>query len=159
MFPLTSIFFFSTRPTTIYQLLFREDVITLQNPHGLPSASIPNPTAVAQVVKSEQTVTTEPTVHRAVTAVKAKGAVPCMIIVSLLRRQLTLISGNISPYSSGMPGASLTSTSVDPSQTTSSKLLWDEVCIVPFCYIDLLRHADGLTGGIDVRRHLKVLER
>lgn len=29
-----------------------------------------------------------------------------------------------------MPGASLTSTSIDPSQTTSSKLLWDEVCIV-----------------------------
>lgn len=34
-------------------------------------------------------------------------------------------AGNISPYSSGAPGASLTSTSVDP-QTQSSKLLWDE---------------------------------
>lgn len=34
-------------------------------------------------------------------------------------------SGNISPYSTGAPGASLTSTSVDP-QTQSSKLLWDE---------------------------------
>jgi peptidyl-prolyl cis-trans isomerase-like protein 2 len=34
--------------------------------------------------------------------------------------------GNISPYSSGAPGASLTSTSVDP-QTQNSQLLWDEV--------------------------------
>lgn len=34
-------------------------------------------------------------------------------------------SGNVSPYSTGAPGASLTSTSVDP-QTQSSKLLWDE---------------------------------
>src|ERR1700722_10303010 len=33
--------------------------------------------------------------------------------------------GNISPYSSGASGASLTSTSVDPQ--ASSKLLWDEV--------------------------------
>lgn len=36
------------------------------------------------------------------------------------------MSGNVSPYSSGAPGASLTSTSVDP-QTQSSQLLWDEV--------------------------------
>jgi hypothetical protein len=36
-------------------------------------------------------------------------------------------SGNISPYSSGAPGASLTSTSVDP-QTATSRLVWDEVC-------------------------------
>ncbi|KAF8807702.1 cyclophilin-like protein [Phlegmacium glaucopus] len=86
------------------------DVITLQNPHGLPAASIPNPTAITKVVKTEKTTTTGPEAPRAVTAVKAKANVPW----------------NISPYSSGMPGASLTSTSVDPSQTTSSKLLWDE---------------------------------
>jgi hypothetical protein len=36
-------------------------------------------------------------------------------------------SGNISPYSSGAPGASLTSTSVDP-QTATARLVWDEVC-------------------------------
>lgn len=35
-------------------------------------------------------------------------------------------TGNASPYSTGLPGASLTSTSVDP-QTKSSQLLWDEV--------------------------------
>ncbi|KAK1233021.1 cyclophilin peptidyl-prolyl cis-trans isomerase Cyp8 [Marasmius sp. AFHP31] len=47
-----------------------------------------------------------------VTSTKAKEAVPW----------------NISPYSSGLPGASLTSTSVDPQTVggNSSKLLWDE---------------------------------
>lgn len=39
----------------------------------------------------------------------------------------TNTTGNISPYSSGMAGASLTSTSVDISEASSSKLLWDEV--------------------------------
>lgn len=34
-------------------------------------------------------------------------------------------TGNVSPYSSGMPGASLTSTSVDPTLETS-RLVWDE---------------------------------
>lgn len=33
--------------------------------------------------------------------------------------------GNVSPYSSGLPGASLTSTSVDPT-TESHRLVWDE---------------------------------
>ena len=33
--------------------------------------------------------------------------------------------GNISPYSTGLPGASLTSTSVDP-ETETSRLVWDE---------------------------------
>ena len=63
---------------TIHQLLFRGDVITLQNPHGLPPASIPNPTAVTKVMKTEQTTATEPEAPRATTAVKAKAAVPCM---------------------------------------------------------------------------------
>jgi peptidyl-prolyl cis-trans isomerase-like protein 2 len=40
---------------------------------------------------------------------------------------LNIYSGNISPYSSGLAGASLTSTSVDISEASSSKLLWDEV--------------------------------
>jgi peptidyl-prolyl cis-trans isomerase-like protein 2 len=45
-------------------------------------------------------------------------------------------SGNISPYSSGAPGASLTSTSVDP-QTATSRLVWDEVCTrnTVHCYL------------------------
>jgi hypothetical protein len=69
-------------PATTDQLPSRADVITLQNPHGLPPASIPNPTAVTKVVKSDQTTTTEPEAPRVVTAVKAKAAVPCMIILS-----------------------------------------------------------------------------
>ncbi|KAF8140363.1 cyclophilin-like domain-containing protein [Boletus edulis] len=66
-----------------------EDVITLQNPHGLPPES-PLTGACRSVSETKKTV-----------------------------------PWNISPYSSGAPGASLTSTSVDP-QTQSSKLLWDE---------------------------------
>ncbi|KAJ2919248.1 hypothetical protein MD484_g1125, partial [Candolleomyces efflorescens] len=58
----------------------KEDVITLQNPHGLPPASVPTSKA----------------------------------------------EGNISPYSTGLPGASLTSTSVDPNTQGNSQLLWDE---------------------------------
>ena len=57
-------------------------------------------------------------------------------------------SGNISPYSSGAPGASLTSTSVDP-QTATSRLVWDEVCTrnaVNFVFSSLII---GL-GGNDV---------
>lgn len=38
---------------------------------------------------------------------------------------LTRLAGNVSPYSSGLPGASLTSTSVDPT-TQTSRLVWDE---------------------------------
>jgi hypothetical protein len=68
-------------PAPIHRLLFRGDVITLQNPHGLPPASIPNPLAVTKVVKIEQTAKTEPEATRVVTAVKAKAAVPCMIIL------------------------------------------------------------------------------
>ena len=66
----------------IHRLLIRGDVITLQNPHGLPPASVPNPSAVTKVVKTEQTTKIEPEASRAVTAVKAKIAVPCMIILS-----------------------------------------------------------------------------
>ncbi|KAF7339562.1 Cyclophilin-type peptidyl-prolyl cis-trans isomerase [Mycena sanguinolenta] len=83
----------------------KEDVITLQNPHGLPPASVPKAAPVAAVQpakpKAVASLSTVP--------VKPKEAVPW----------------NVSPYSNGLPGASLTSTSVDP-QTTSSKLVWDE---------------------------------
>ena len=75
--------FVSTRiPPTIHQLLFRGDVITLQNPHGLPPASISNPTDVAKVVKTEQITATEPEAPRAITAVKVKATLPCTIILS-----------------------------------------------------------------------------
>lgn len=59
---------------------------------------------------------------------KAKGTVPCQYSAVLnVERTQTSFSGNASPYSTGLPGASLTSTSVDP-QIQSSQLLWDEVC-------------------------------
>ena len=69
-------------PTPIHRLLARGDVITLQNPHGLPPASVPNPSAVTKVVKTEQTSKIEPEATRAVTVVKEKTAVPCMMILS-----------------------------------------------------------------------------
>ena len=47
------------------------------------------------------------------------------IHTSVVFTALNYFAGNISPYSTGAPGASLTSTSVDP-QTQSSKLVWDE---------------------------------
>ncbi|KAJ7125695.1 cyclophilin-like domain-containing protein [Mycena crocata] len=89
----------------------KHDVITLQNPHGLPPASIPNvaPAATPKSVAKPKPAPSVPNV-----AVKPKAAVPCKPF------------WNVSPYSSGLPGASLTSTSVDPSQTVSSKLVWDE---------------------------------
>ena len=68
-----------------------------------------------------------------------------------IERDLTLIliSGNVSPYSSGMPGASLTSTSVDP-QTASSKLLWDEVRLHSRLFTRLDSTFAFITGRINV---------
>ncbi|KDQ63517.1 hypothetical protein JAAARDRAFT_695453 [Jaapia argillacea MUCL 33604] len=90
----------------------KSDVITLQNPHGLPSASVPSTsssvTKAAPPSDKSKAVTAKP-VAGGVSAVKAKANVPW----------------NVSPYSTGMPGASLTSTSVDP-QTATSRLVWDE---------------------------------
>jgi hypothetical protein len=65
------------------QLLSRGDVITLQNPHGLPPASIPDPAAITKAVKTDQASTTEPEAPRAVTVMKAKAAVPCTMIILL----------------------------------------------------------------------------
>ncbi|KAJ3552031.1 hypothetical protein NM688_g4373 [Phlebia brevispora] len=84
----------------------KEDVITLQNPHGLPSASTPS-TEIAKSVSQKDKGTPVAAEHPSVA--KAKVDVPW----------------NVSPYSTGLPGASLTSTSVDPT-TASTKLLWDE---------------------------------
>ncbi|KAJ7071139.1 cyclophilin-like domain-containing protein [Mycena amicta] len=80
----------------------KEDVITLQNPHGLPPASLPSATPVATASKPAPSVV---------------SAVPVKLKVE--------DPWNVSPYSNGLPGASLTSTSVDP-QSISSKLVWDE---------------------------------
>ncbi|KAF6766522.1 peptidylprolyl isomerase-like protein 2 [Ephemerocybe angulata] len=79
----------------------KEDVITLQNPHGLPPASL------SKVEKKEAA---KPAPSKPATAPAAKAPVPW----------------NISPYSTGLPGASLTSTSVDPNIAGNSQLLWDE---------------------------------
>ncbi|KAF9523614.1 cyclophilin-like domain-containing protein [Crepidotus variabilis] len=83
----------------------KTDVITLQNPHGLPSASV---SAVAKTAPKD--AIPKPAQAAAVTALKEKEVIPW----------------NVSPYSSGMAGASLTSTSVDRAEVGSSKLLWDE---------------------------------
>ncbi|KIM75366.1 hypothetical protein PILCRDRAFT_827277 [Piloderma croceum F 1598] len=88
----------------------KEDVITLQNPHGMPSSSIPSSTAAAATpTDRSRTVATKPPVGGSALPSKPKETVPW----------------NVSPYSTGMPGASLTSTSIDP-QLSTSKLVWDE---------------------------------
>ena len=48
-----------------------------------------------------------------------------VIFTNILTASLIFVKGNVSPYSSGQAGASLTSTSVTP-QTGGSRLLWDE---------------------------------
>ncbi|KAI0348395.1 cyclophilin-like protein [Trametopsis cervina] len=82
----------------------KEDVITLQNPHGLPPASVAKPQA-AKVPETKAVVKPAASTSQPQT----KAPVPW----------------NISPYSSGLPGASLTSTSVDPT-AAGTQLLWDE---------------------------------
>ncbi|KZP16855.1 cyclophilin-like protein [Athelia psychrophila] len=85
----------------------KEDVITIQNPHGMPSSSIPSITAVTAAKPADPAKVVKPA--GGVIAVKEKEPVPW----------------NVSPYSTGLSGASLTSTSVDPHISTS-KLVWDE---------------------------------
>ncbi|KAG7450638.1 peptidylprolyl isomerase-like protein 2 [Guyanagaster necrorhizus] len=84
----------------------KTDVVTLQNPHGLPPASVP--TKVAST-SSASTKTVAEKGQTSAVPVKTKEPVPW----------------NISPYSNGLPGASLTSTSVDP-QSGPTNLVWDE---------------------------------
>ncbi|KAI0080283.1 cyclophilin-like protein [Panus rudis PR-1116 ss-1] len=92
----------------------KEDVVTLQNPHGLPPASVSSK-PVAQQAKPD-----EKQPAKAVAA--STAAAPVKTAVQKVKAPQPW---NASPYSTGMPGASLTSTSVDPT-TASSKLLWDE---------------------------------
>ncbi|KAJ7225631.1 cyclophilin-like domain-containing protein [Mycena pura] len=84
----------------------KQDVITLQNPHGLPSVSntTAKPATALPLASKPKPAASAPAIP-----VKLKAADPW----------------NVSPYSNGLPGASLTSTSVDP-QAASSKLVWDE---------------------------------
>ncbi|KIK12954.1 hypothetical protein PISMIDRAFT_646606 [Pisolithus microcarpus 441] len=83
----------------------KEDVITLQNPHGI----------------SERTTLT----GAASAVVEAKVEKPKAMASKPIAEIKKATPWNISPYSSGATGASLTSTSVDP-QTQSTNLLWDE---------------------------------
>ncbi|KAH9944128.1 cyclophilin-like protein [Epithele typhae] len=81
----------------------KEDVITLQHPHALPKVPLAASAEASEKGKTQALKPFSPAVA------KAKEVVPW----------------NASPYSTGLPGASLTSTAVDP-QTQSSQLLWDE---------------------------------
>lgn len=83
----------------------KEDIITLQNPHGI----------------SERTALT----GAASAVVEAKVEQPKAMASKPITEIKKTTPWNISPYSSGATGASLTSTSVDP-QTQSTNLLWDE---------------------------------
>ncbi|KXN83926.1 Peptidyl-prolyl cis-trans isomerase-like 2, partial [Leucoagaricus sp. SymC.cos] len=90
----------------------KTDLITLQNPHGMPSVSV-----------STATTTTLSSVAAAKSAPSITDTFSpplCLGVTNVI-----LFPGNISPYSSGLPGAALTSTSIDP-HTQSAKLLWDE---------------------------------
>ncbi|KAF8585515.1 cyclophilin-like protein [Ramaria rubella] len=80
----------------------KSDIITLQNPHAITVLPVPK----AAEANKDKTVVKSTTVP--VTAQK-KAPVPW----------------NASPYSTGLPGASLTSTSVDP-HTETSIALFDE---------------------------------
>ncbi|KAK7694914.1 hypothetical protein QCA50_002102 [Cerrena zonata] len=88
----------------------KEDVVTLQNPHGLPPASVSAP---SNTTTKEQAKVTTAVASSSVTKPSA------------VSKTSAAVPWNASPYSTGLPGASLTSTSVDP-QTQSSQLLWDE---------------------------------
>ncbi|CCL98304.1 uncharacterized protein FIBRA_00298 [Fibroporia radiculosa] len=86
----------------------KDDIITLQNPHAMPSAVIPRKIVEKATDKAKPTGSKATDTNLDASGSKAK-AVPW----------------NISPYSTGLPGASLTSTSIDP-QTKTSQLVWDE---------------------------------
>lgn len=54
----------------------REDVITLQNPHGLPPASVPSTSGAADK-KATTTVSRVKPAKTVVAAVKSKEKLPC----------------------------------------------------------------------------------
>ncbi|KAG8818445.1 Peptidyl-prolyl cis-trans isomerase cyp8 [Serendipita sp. 401] len=80
----------------------KSDVITLQNPHGAME-----PPKVPTVTDKTKIIAKKP--HTNVTTAKGKGPDPY----------------NVSPFSSGLPGASLTSTSLDP-HTATTPAMFDE---------------------------------
>lgn len=75
---------------SILTYIARGDVITLQNPHGMPTASVPSAVANEKVKKTEQTSNTAPV--PAVKALKMKESVPCTpfitSVLSTIKRML-----------------------------------------------------------------------
>jgi len=73
---------YATRSRVICLILivhaFREDVITLQNPHGMPSSSIPSAIATAAIsIDKSKTVATKPPAGGSTLPSKPKETVPC----------------------------------------------------------------------------------
>lgn len=56
----------------------RSDVITLQNPHGLPPASVANAAALEKAKITAQATAVKPLPSPVVSALKSKEPVPCM---------------------------------------------------------------------------------
>ena len=114
---------------TLITITHRDDVITLQNPHGItePTALTGASSAVVEAKKDEKPKAERP---KAVTEIKKSTPCGFLLLVVIV---INVLSGNISPYSTAATGASLTSTSVDP-QTQSTKLLWDEVRLPYLAY-------------------------
>ncbi|EKM83588.1 hypothetical protein AGABI1DRAFT_50865 [Agaricus bisporus var. burnettii JB137-S8] len=95
----------------------KTDIITLQNPHALPSVSVPTVASTS----SSSTQATQPATGSKDAKAVSKPAPAGPVAAAKKAAE----PWNISPYSSGLPGAALTSTSIDP-HTQSAKLLWDE---------------------------------
>jgi len=76
----------SPSKSTVQNLVFlpflicwrRSDVITLQNPHGLPPASVGNAAALEKAKITAQAAAVKPLPSPVVSALKSKEPVPCM---------------------------------------------------------------------------------
>ncbi|KAL9715932.1 cyclophilin peptidyl-prolyl cis-trans isomerase Cyp8 [Leucoagaricus gongylophorus] len=98
----------------------KTDIITLQNPHGLPAVSV-----AAPITATSTTTTNAKATQPKIGPKDTKAVIKQPLAGPVAAVKKVTEPWNISPYSSGLPGAALTSTSVDP-HTQSAKLLWDE---------------------------------
>jgi hypothetical protein len=91
MYISTSMFIFVL--VTVFSTGHREDVITLQNPHGLPSASVPTTSALV-TQKDKVVASAKPAVAGPVSAIQ-KEAAPCPFHPSslLLRLLISMAKG------------------------------------------------------------------
>lgn len=62
------------------QCAIRDDVITLQNPHGLPSASTPSTNATTKIIQNEKTAAIVKKASATANVGKEKESIPCMFI-------------------------------------------------------------------------------